>query len=351
LQVFDPHGVCALLAPWNYALSIPMATLAPALCAGNAVVWKPGQPGGQMAALAVELMAEADIDPRLVQVLEGGAASGRALIDASPDHVTFVGSNSVGRQVAARCGELLIPSIIELGGKAPAIVLANADLERAARAIVFGRLSNAGASCIAIERVIAVDRVFDALCARVDALAEKLSGTLSTCPVPAQNKKLGDLRTECAAKGLTVEVTNRPHLNAWRDETFGALLPCWRVHSTDEAIHVANAHALQLSAYVFGDDKRELRRVARALKAPQVVQNDAMVQYAMMELPFGGRGASGYGRVHGLAGMRAYAIDRTFVEGHLPLSSEPWWLPYDERVLDGMLKALPTALRVWDRLR
>jgi acyl-CoA reductase-like NAD-dependent aldehyde dehydrogenase len=358
-RLFDPHGVCALIAPFNYTLSIPMATLAPALVAGNAVVWKPGEPGAQMARLAVDLLQDAGIDPRLVQIVEGGAQAGRALVDAQPDHVTFIGSTVAGRKVAARCGELLIPSILELGGNAAALVLEDADLDRAARAIVFGRLANRGASCVAVERVFVVDTIFDELWARVHALMTALEDRTSTPRAPGLEEKDRAIVEDARERGarvvgerhVLIDATEHDDVRALHEEVFGPVLPFVRVKDADDAIVRSNHAALQLSAYVFTRDAEEGRRIARALRAPHVVLNDVMIHYAMMELPFGGRGASGSGRVHGLEGIRAYAVDRTLVEGHLPLAKEPWWMPYEDKLLEQALRALPTAVRVWDKLK
>ncbi len=332
---WKPRGVCALLSPWNYPLAIPMGTVAAAIIGGNAVLWKPSEHATRSSQALLALLIEHGLPEGLVSLVVGGADVGRAVVDADVDHVTFVGSTGAGRKVAARCGERLLPAVIELGGKAPAIVLAGADIERAARAIVFGGLANGGQSCVAVERVYAVDEVFDALSARITVLAAQ---------VALPRAVLGDRGFQ-----RVIDVTAQPGSFLLADEVFGAVIPLVRVGSVQEAIDKANAHRLQLAAYVFGP-REAARAVARQLRAPMVAIDDTMIHYALPELPFGGVGDSGYGRVHGDEGLRALCVQQIIVEpGPLRRRREPWWQPYDGHAL--ALRFVDRALDVVDRLR
>ncbi len=352
---YHPVGVCALVSPWNYTLAIAMATIAPALAAGNAVVWKPAPRGVRMAALLHEVLVAAGLDGDLLQVLPCDVDTGRALLQADIDHVTFVGSTAVGREVARVCGERLIPCIVELGGKAPAIVMPDADLTRAARAIAYGRLANLGASCVAVERVLVHASVADALRSRLLEIfaTTRLEMTrvhdLSRVHAAVQQARSHGARVSGDGPWL-IEGTDHLDLELSANETFAPALTFERFHSVDDAIARANAHALQLSAYVFCRDRVQARAIARRLRAPNVVVNDVMTQYALMEVPFGGRGSSGIGRVHGIAGLRALCHAQVLVEGHLPINKEPWWLPYDDAIAKLALRTLPVAVRLWDRI-
>jgi acyl-CoA reductase-like NAD-dependent aldehyde dehydrogenase len=359
---FSPRGVCGLISPYNYALSIPMSTIGPALAAGNAVVWKPADAGTRTAQKTVEIFAhvlqDAGLSPDLLVVIEGGAEAGRALLEGDLDHLTFVGSTAVGRQVAARCGERLLPSVIELGGKAPAIVLDDADLDRASRAIVYGGLANAGQSCVAVERVFAVPAVFDELLARTAALASRIRpGTEVASLGERHRERSRQMIDDARARGArfvgehVADVTGVDGVRALDEEIFGPLIPFVRVRDADEAITLANAHPLQLCAYVFSNDEARARKVAARLRAPHVTLGDAMISYALMELPFGGDGASGAGRVHGIEGLRALAREQIVVSGHLPIAKEPWWLPYDDKNIDRGLKHLERLLSFLERAR
>jgi succinate-semialdehyde dehydrogenase/glutarate-semialdehyde dehydrogenase len=352
---FAPRGVLGLVTPWNYPLAIPMATLAAGLAAGNAIVWKPAEQGTLVARKLVDVLEDAGVPEGTVVLVEGDAATGAALVDGALDHLTFVGSTEAGRRVAARCGERLLPSILELGGNASAIVLdggrRGADLERASRAIVYGGLANRGHSCVGIERVYAVRSMHAELFAAVASLVDGLrpGRDLGVTPVEAQERRVRELIDDARAAGCTVlgGDAGRPFLvdthgarpRLLEAEAFGPVVTFHPVRDVDEAVREANAHAQQLTAYVFAADRRSGRDVARRLKAPHVVLDDAMVSYAMMEVPFGGAGASGWGRVHGDDGLRALCAEQFVVEDPLRLPREAWWPPYsDDR--GGMALAL-----------
>jgi acyl-CoA reductase-like NAD-dependent aldehyde dehydrogenase len=334
-STWKPRGVCALLSPWNYPAAIPMGTIAAALIGGNAVLWKPSEHAAKSSAVLVSLLERHGLPHGLVSLVVGGPDVGRAVVDADVDHVTFVGSSAVGRKVAARCGERLIPCIIEGGGKAPAIVLPGADLERAAHAIVFGGLANGGQSCVAVERVYAVGTTFEPLQRRLRTLAEH---------VELPRAVLGDRKLP-----RVIDLSGEPESPLLREEVFGPCLPLVSVENAAEAALRSNAHPLQLAAYVFGP-AAEARAVAAQLRAPMVAIDDAMIHYALPELPFGGVGASGFGRVHGDEGLRSLCVQQIVVEpGAVRPSREPWWQPYPGH--KHVLRALDVALDVIDRLR
>ena len=267
--------------------------------------------------------------------------------------------------IAERAGERLLPCILELGGNAPAIVTAGADLDRASRAIVYGGLANAGQSCVAVERVFAVPAVFDELMARTSSLAARISPGVDVAAMnPVQRAKVAAWRTQALDRGAVfhgdvIDMTNADGADGASDagaldggEVFGPVIPFHRVHDVNEAVARANAAPQQLCAYVFGGrhEARELRALAQRLRAPHVVINDVMVSYAMMELPFFGHAASGMGRVHGEDGLRALCREQIVVDGHLPTGKEPWWLPYEDGVGELLLKGLERALSLRDRV-
>jgi acyl-CoA reductase-like NAD-dependent aldehyde dehydrogenase len=149
----EPLGVVAILAPWNYPFAIPMAELIPALLAGNAVVLKPSELTPWTGSAIADLCARAGLPENLVQIVQGAAETGAALIDAAPDKVFFTGSVETGRKIATACAAKLIPSVLKLGGKDPMLVLADADLDAASSAAVWGSFMNCGQACLSVERV------------------------------------------------------------------------------------------------------------------------------------------------------------------------------------------------------
>src|SRR5512140_499389 len=171
---FVPRGVVGVIAPWNFPFSIPIGETMMALIAGNGVVLKPSEITPLIALKARELYLAADLPPELFQVVTGRGAAGAALIDSGIDYCVFTGSVATGKRVAAACGERLIPCTLELGGKAPAVVCADADLDRTAQAITWGGFANSGQVCASVERVYAVDAIHDQLVEKLTQNAQRL---------------------------------------------------------------------------------------------------------------------------------------------------------------------------------
>src|SRR6185369_7724024 len=164
---YVPRGVVGIIAPWNFPFSIPMGEVVMALLAGNGVVLKPSEMTPLIAMKAKELFDASGLPADLLQVVTGRGETGAALIDAGIDYCVFTGSTATGRRVAAACGERLIPVTLELGGKAPAIICADADLARTARALAWGAFANSGQVCVSVERVYAHESVYDELVSKV----------------------------------------------------------------------------------------------------------------------------------------------------------------------------------------
>ncbi len=152
---YEPYGLIGIIAPWNYPLAIPIGQIVPALLAGNAVILKCSELTPRCGEMIAECFAQAEFPRDLLQVVQGGASVGEALIKARPDKIIFTGSESAGKRVAETCGNLLIPCVLELGGKDAMIVLADADLDAASNAAVWGSFTNCGQACLSIERIYA----------------------------------------------------------------------------------------------------------------------------------------------------------------------------------------------------
>ena len=199
-----PHGVVGVIAPWNYPWMLPAGILLPALVAGHAVVLKPSEFTPSCGVRLVELLHEAGVPVNVLAVLPGDGKTGARLIEAGVDKISFTGSVATGRKVAAACGERLIPCSLELGGSDAAIVLEDADLDRAASGIAWGRFSNAGQTCVAPKRVFVVDAVYEQFAARMKREVDRLVVDAATAP----GSELGPLirPTQAASRGST----NRP---------------------------------------------------------------------------------------------------------------------------------------------
>jgi succinate-semialdehyde dehydrogenase/glutarate-semialdehyde dehydrogenase len=280
--------------------------------------------------------------------------------------IVFTGSVAAGRRVAEACGRRLIPCTLELGGKAPAVVLADADLERTARAITWGAFANSGQTCIAVERVYAEGPIYEPLVERVAKLARELrqgdpSGDVDVGAMTFAGQldivesQVADARARGArvltggkrgAAGQFFEPTvlaDCTHeMAVMREETFGPLLPFMRVGGAEEAVELANDSHLGLNAYVFTGDKQHGRELAERISAGSVVINDVLSNYAMPAAPFGGVKASGLGRVHGPEGLRSFCELRhvSYDRFRPPGGRELWWYPYSRRTYALLRKGL-----------
>lgn len=353
---FRPKGVVGIISPWNFPFSIPIGEAAMAFMAGNAVVLKPSEITPLIALEAKAIWDRCGMSPDLFQVVTGGPDVGKALIDSGIDHLSFTGSVASGRKVAAACGERLIPVTLELGGKAPAIICADADIERAARALVWGGFANSGQACASVERVYAVRAIHDPLVKRVIELTRELRqgdpgksevdvGSMTFSPqLEVAKRQIEDAVGKgaivatggAAAEGLgiffppTVLTGCTPEMAVMREETFGPLLPIMAVDSEQEALRLANQSHLGLNAYVFTRDGGKALRLAEQIEAGTVMVNDVMATHGFPETPWGGLKASGLGRVHSEIGLMDLVQIRHVNYPRIPIPREVWWFPYRE---------------------
>lgn len=383
--VREPWGVVGAITPWNYPLTLTLDAVLAAVFAGNAVVVKPSE-FTPMSALALpELFESAGVPKDLVCVVTGDATTGAALISSGIDKLVFTGSSATGRIVMSAAAQHLVPVVLELGGKDPALVLEDADLERAAHGVVFGALFNAGQTCISTERVFVVDRIHDAF---VECLEQKVRalrsgrgedadvGPLVTSAqrdlVVGQIADALDLGAVARVGGLptaddglvppTLLTEVRDDMSIARDETFGPVIPVLRVRDAEEALERINSTPWGLFASIWSRDLSRADRLARRIRAGGVSINDTLTHYAVAALPMGGVGDSGFGRRRGREGLAEMSRTRTLLTHRFGTRRELWWYPYGpdtERLAEtivvlrsrGWLRGLPEAIRVWRRAR
>jgi succinate-semialdehyde dehydrogenase/glutarate-semialdehyde dehydrogenase len=352
---FEPQGVVAVISPWNYPFVIPMAQIIPALAAGNAVLLKPSELTPATGALVGELLGRAQFPADLVQVLQGGGELGAALIEAAPDKVFFTGSVATGRRIAEACGRNLIPSVLELGGKDAMIVLADADLDAASSAAVWGSFTNCGQACLSVERIYverAVAERFTALCVQKTAKLrlgppEDFDAEVGPLIRLRQLEKVEEHLCDAVSRGATIlaggdrrpelgphflqpaVVTNVDHsMKLMREETFGPVLAIQAVVSADQALALANDSPLALSGSIWTADSRRGRELASRLRAGSVMVNDVASYYGITEAPHGGRGASGWGRTHSRLGLLEMVHAKYVDVDRLPRVPKAWWYGY-----------------------
>jgi succinate-semialdehyde dehydrogenase/glutarate-semialdehyde dehydrogenase len=360
----EPMGVVGVISPWNYPFILSMTPTCTALFGGNGVLLKPSEFTPYSGLLVEDLARDAGLPEGLVQVVIGGGPTGEALVRAGVDKVFFTGGPRTGRAVLAAAADSLTPVCMELGGKDPAIVMEDADLQRAAAGIVWGSFLNAGQSCIAVERVYVVEEVYDAFIREVMAQVKKLKagstpgvdvgpittraqqrwveGQLSEAVEMGATVLSGGERTDPASNVLqpTILTDVDPQASLLREETFGPILPIVKVKDGEEALQRANETPYGLSASVWTRDRDRGVAFAQRIKAGAVSVNDVLVHFGIPGLPFGGVGESGFGRTHGVEGLEEVTRSRGVVVDRLGLGREPWWFPYTrgrERLLQGAL--------------
>ncbi|MFJ8581243.1 aldehyde dehydrogenase family protein [Micromonospora sp. NPDC093277] len=339
---YQPYGVVGVIGPWNYPVFTPIGSVAYALAAGNTVVFKPSEYTPTVGQWLADRLAEVVPEQPVLTAVHGLGDVGAALCRSGVAKVAFTGSTATAKKVMAACAESLTPVLVEAGGKDAMIVDADADLDAAAEACVWGALTNAGQTCIGIERVYAVDQVFDAFVGKVVSRADRLTvgpdGTdIGPITMPSQLDIIRrHIEDAVAAGGRAVlgglDAVQPPYVHptvlvdvpedsaAVREETFGPTLTINRVRDVDEAVERANALPYGLGGAVFG--RKRAVAVARRLRSGMASINSALTFAGMSTLPFGGVGDSGFGRIHGEDGLREFgrakAITRRRARSLLP---------------------------------
>ena len=351
-----PIGLVGIIGPWNFPFVLTIGEAIPALLAGNAVIIKPSEVTPRSAIFGAEIWREAGLPADLLQVVPGYGDVGAALID-HVDMICFTGSVATGRKVAVKAAEQLKPCTLELGGKDPMIVLADADLERAANACIWGGLVNSGQVCLSVERVYveapAYDRFVEQVKQKIASVRQgppSIEADVGSMTFPPQLEKVERHVADAVAKGakvlaggkrrtglpglfyeptLLVDVTHE--MEVMRDETFGPVIPIMKVRDEEEAIRLANDSSYGLGASVFTRDVEKGRAIARRIEAGGICVNDCLVHFAVTDLPQGGIKESGIGHRHGKEGIRKYCLQKSVVVDRFGLKSEINWFPSTPR--------------------
>ncbi|MFM7211332.1 MAG: aldehyde dehydrogenase family protein, partial [Actinomycetota bacterium] len=332
---YEPMGVVGVIGPWNYPVFTPIGSIAYALAAGNAVVFKPSEWSTAVGAWLVESFGEAVSGLPVLQLITGDGTTGAALCDSGVDVVSFTGSTAVGKKVMAACAATLTPVVLECGGKDALLVDADADVEAAADAIAFGAFSNAGQTCVGVERVYAHADVYDELLASLSRRAQALrpghdeDASYGPMTMPSQVDVVSrHVRDAVARGGRVIEggvpdgsrvinpvvIADVPEdSDAVVQETFGPLVVVNRVHSLDEAVDRANASRYGLAASIFSRDRARAMAAARRLQSGMVSINSWVMYAGVPGLPWGGVKESGVGRIHGADGLRGFCQPKSIV--------------------------------------
>jgi acyl-CoA reductase-like NAD-dependent aldehyde dehydrogenase len=356
---YEPIGVVGVIAPWNYPWAIPFGEVAIALMAGNGVVLKPASLTPMIGERIRMIFEKAGLPEGLVRTVHGGGRIGDALVKSSAGKIFFTGSVEVGRKVGVECAKRMKGSVLELGGKDPQIVCADADLANTVSGAVWGGFANAGQTCSGIERVYVNREIADGFLEGVVRETERLTvgdpmqWTTETGPMVSEEQaklvtELVDDAIASGAKRLTggpqkvkgmkgsfiapTVLTGVTHeMRIMKEEIFGPVLPVITVDSEEEAIRLANDSEFGLGASVWTKDRGKGERMARQIESGMVWVNDHTYSFGACQCSWGGVKDSGLGRSHSKFGFYE-CVNIKLLSWEPGWTRDSWWQPYDEDV-------------------
>ncbi len=350
-----PYGNVLIMSPWNYPFLLTVGPLVDAIAAGNTAVVKPSAYSPATTRIIEKILTEC-FESDYVAVVTGGRAENTALLEQTFDFVFFTGSQAVGKEVLRHTAEHLTPAVLELGGKSPCIVEANADIPLAARRIVFGKFLNCGQTCVAPDYVLCERSVKDALVAEVVKQIKRQYGEQ-----PLENRNYGKIINakhferlcglidpvkvavggETNADTCQIAPTVMDNVTAtdavMGEEIFGPILPILTYDRFDEMITTLKRKDKPLALYLFSSDKEHIRRVTTELSYGGGCINDVVIHLATSHMGFGGVGESGMGCYHGKAGFDAFSHTKSIVDKKtwldLPMRYQPYRCGWYEKLL------------------
>jgi aldehyde dehydrogenase (NAD+) len=354
----EPLGVALIIGAWNYPFHLICLPLVGALAAGNCVVLKPSELCPTVSAFLARWIPRY-LDPKAVHVVEGGVPETTALLRERWDHIFFTGSARVGRVVMESAAKHLTPITLELGGKSPCIVDESANLDLAARRIVYGKFVNAGQTCVAPDYVLVHEQVHDALVNRlVSTIREfygdepkessdfariinrqhyaRLTGLLEGADIVVG----GETNASDLYIAPTIVKNVREHDELMQEEIFGPILPVISVRDIDDALALINRGEKPLALYLFTSDSQVEGRVLGATSAGGTTINHVWLHFGVPELPFGGVGQSGIGAYHGRHSFETFSHKRAVLKKRALWEPPLLFPPYSARKLRWIKKLI-----------
>jgi len=356
--VFRPLGVIGIISPWNFPLATPADEVVMALMAGNAVVLKPSELTPLICLKLGELFRRAGLPAGLLEIVTGDGSTGAALVDARVDKIMFTGSVATGKRVATAAAKYLTPVVLELGGKDPMIVLADADLANAARGAVWGAFANSGQACASVERCYVAEGIAPQFIERIVQETRTLKqgrGSDAAVDVGAMSNErqlqiVSDHVNDAVERGAQVLTGGRRGTNAvglffeptvltnvthdmliMREETFGPVLPVMTFKTEAEAIRLANDSVYGLTASVWTKNIARGKRIAAQIEAGTVMVNEVVYTHGIAQTPWGGVKESGYGRTHGRLGLLELVHPQHIHVNRISFLPDLWWFSYSPK--------------------
>ncbi len=354
LMSYEPLGVMAIIEPWNYPFYLPMSAITKTLIAGNTFIFKPASAVALIGKEIENILIEAGLPDGVANVVYGGGSTAEKILSLDIDKVIFTGSVEVGRAIAKKCAERLLPCMLELGGKDPAIVLKSSNLDFAVNGIVWGAIANCGQACASIERVYVDSEICEEFTNKivsvvknlkignglnedtdvgpliskeqVEKIEEQINDALSKgAKILTGGKRVGD-------KGFFIEPTVLSNVNhsmkVMYEETFGPIIPIMSFNSIENAIQYANDSKYGLAASVWTGDSLNAKKIAENLNCGTVWINDSLFQQAHPACPWQGYKESGFGNssIYDYTRSKHISIDQGYIPRLRP--KNVWWYPY-----------------------
>ncbi|RIW38963.1 aldehyde dehydrogenase family protein [Bacillus salacetis] len=359
---YEPLGVVMVFAPWNFPLQLGLIPVISALISGNAVIMKGSEKLDPVNEKLETLLAEAGFPEGVFQVIYGSKEEAQYAIGQKPDKIFFTGSSSVGKAVLKQASQYVIPCDMELSGKDPMIVLEDANIERAARAAVWGAFMNSGQVCVSVERLYVHRSIYHSFLEKVIHFTKELKqgpeadlnqmateqnwltarehledalekgAEMHTGFLPSQGRSLH------FPPVILTGITNEMKL--MQEETFGPLLPIMTFETEEEAVKLANDSSYGLNASIFSRDLQRAERIAVQLDSGSCTINDVLRNISNMHLPFGGVKMSGFGRYHGKEGLQAFCNIKSTMIHKGRRNKEINWFPYRSDTAEWLKKGL-----------
>lgn len=389
---YKPLGVVGIISPWNFPLAIPLGEVVMALMAGNTVVLKPSEQTPLTGAKIGEIFETAGLPKNVLQVASGDGETGAALTAAGVAKIMFTGSVKTGKAIAKSAADSLTPVVLELGGKDPMVVFADADLESAADAAVWGAFSNAGQACSSVERLYVEEKAAGKFTRMLVERANRLRTGPGTDPDSDVGAMSSERQREIVAQHVdsfkregaeiltggnesdigapfyppTVIGKAKNKMRAMRDETFGPTLPIATFKTESEAAELANDTRFGLAASVWTRDIAKGKRVAGKILAGTVCVNEVLYTHGIAQTPWGGFRNSGYGRTHAEEGLKELVAVQHIHLNRITLLPDIWWFPYSENAVATfrelankfssgsfvkLVQFVPSLVKRWSELR
>lgn len=353
---YEPKGVCLIIAPWNYPFQLVMSPLVSAIAAGNCVIVKPSEISSNTSKIISSIILDA-FEEQHVACFEGNAEVSQKLLELPFDHIFFTGSTEIGKSVMAAAAKNLTSVTLELGGKSPTIIDQQVDLAKAAQKVAWGKLVNAGQTCIAPDYVLIHESRADEFIGLYKQFASEMyfkdkeainQAAYGKIVSRKHFERLSDLITDAVDKGARINwggktddqsqtiypaiLTQVPkEAKIMEEEIFGPILPIVTYRDLEEAIAFVNAKTKPLALYIFSKSDKNIKAIIKLTSAGGTCVNDVLVHIANPKLPFGGVNHSGIGSSHGFFGFKNFSHERSVVTQRSPDFNKLVYPPYDAK--------------------